>query len=157
MYLGAVPASARGGFHVDLSDSEKAEDVTPRFYEATLALPRAQENKAHDSSESHSEFIGTRFTVKAGPRLEKGVLTDVKAIPPGVSLAEAVDPPLLCSPRPRRAHPPYGVSFLVFGQGIVGVYIRQALQGKSATSNPYTEGQPCDIKKTRPEALFPPS
>src|SRR5215204_2241431 len=125
MYLGAVPASARGGFHVDLSDSEKAEDVTPRFYEATLALPRAQENKAHDSSESHSEFIGTRFTVKAGPRL-------------------------------RRAHPPYGVSFLVFGQGIVGVYIRQALQGKSATSNPYTEGQPCDIKKTRPEALFPP-
>ena len=29
-------------------------------------------------------------------------------------------------------------------------------RGKSPTSYPYTEGEPCSIKKPRPEALLPP-
>jgi hypothetical protein len=30
-------------------------------------------------------------------------------------------------------------------------------RGKSPTSYPYTEGEPCSTKKPRPEALLPPS
>jgi hypothetical protein len=35
--------------------------------------------------------------------------------------------------------------------------LHSAWRGKSPTSYPYTEGEPCSTKKPRPEALLPPS
>src|SRR5829696_327769 len=72
----------------------------------------AGEVVAHNSSETHSEFIGACFTHEGGPTFKKEKrLTDVKA----TSRGGRGPAPMNYRGIDASVHPPYGVSFWLSG------------------------------------------